>query len=138
MDAFAGLRAAPAAAAVLGLMLAGLSLRVIRMRRRGRVSLGPGGPGLQRAVRAQANFAEHAPLALTLLLILELNGENPAVLYGLGGALILGRCLHAFGVSRTDENFAYRTAGMALTLTAVIGASLRLAAAAAAGVQGAP
>lgn len=33
----------------------------------------------------------------------------------MGSALIGGRLLHAWGVSQEQENFRYRTAGMALT-----------------------
>ncbi|MHC8507949.1 MAG: MAPEG family protein [Rhodospirillales bacterium] len=131
MDSLTGLTVTPALAAVLGLMLAALSLHVIRLRYRERVSLGDGGsPDLLRAIRAQANFAEHAPLTLVLLMILEINRAEAAVLYGLGAALVLGRCLHAFGVSRTGAHFLWRTVGMILTFAALIGASLRLAAAA--------
>ena len=58
----------PLYAALLALWFVVLSLHVIRCRREARVSLGDGGNGrLQRAIRAQANFAEYVPLALVLL-----------------------------------------------------------------------
>ncbi|MGZ9080482.1 MAG: MAPEG family protein, partial [Burkholderiales bacterium] len=55
----------PLYAALLGLWLLVLSLRVVQQRRAARVSLGDGGnTALQRAIRAQGNFVEYVPLAL--------------------------------------------------------------------------
>lgn len=51
-------------------------------------------------LRVQANFVENVPLALLLLLILELRAAPALVLHGFGGGLVLCRVLHAFGMSR--------------------------------------
>lgn len=51
-------------------------------------------------LRVQANFVENVPLALVLLLILELQGTPANVLHWLGGGLTVCRLLHAFGMSR--------------------------------------
>ncbi len=90
----------PLYAALCGLLLIALSLRVVRLRRKHLVSLGDGGqPELQAAIRAQGNFAEYAPLALLLLFLLELSRQAPHwALHLLGAALFLGRALHAWGV----------------------------------------
>ena len=115
----------PIYAALCGLLLILLSVRVIRQRRRSKVALGDAGkPEMQRAMRVQANFAEYAPLALLLLALAELQGVDPILLHGLGGLLLLGRLLHAFGLAREPETFAFRTAGMALTFIAIAAASL--------------
>ena len=51
------------------------------------------------AYRVQANFVENVPLALVLLLALELQGTAPAALHALGIALVACRLLHAWGLN---------------------------------------
>lgn len=50
------------------------------------------------ALRVQANFVENVPIALLLLLILEIQGAPIVVLHGSGACLFLFRLLHAFGL----------------------------------------
>lgn len=90
----------PLYAALCGILLIMLSMRVVRYRQKFQVSLGDGGhPELQAAIRAQGNFAEYAPLALFLLFLLELTRDAPVwALHLLGAALFLGRAIHAWGV----------------------------------------
>ncbi len=108
-------------AALLALLYLGLGLRVIRLRRRLKVAVGDGGqPELQRAVRVHANFAEYVPLALVLLLLAELQGAPAWLLHALGLALLVGRLIHARGVSRTREDFRWRVAGMTLTFPVLL------------------
>ena len=103
-------------AAILSLLFVWLSRNVIASRRRQRVPLGDGGhPDLLRRMRAQGNFAEYAPFALVLMAFGEIQGLYPIVVHLLGLMLLAGRCLHAYGVSRTPENFRFRVTGMALT-----------------------
>lgn len=103
-------------AALLTVLYLVLTFRAIGMRGRLRVTLGDGGDqGLQRAVRAHSNFAEYAPLALVLLALVEGSGAQPITVHGLSAALLLGRLLHALGVSRLREPLPLRMAGMVLT-----------------------
>jgi uncharacterized membrane protein YecN with MAPEG domain len=51
-------------------------------------------------VRVQANFVENVPLALVLLLALELQHTPRLALHVLGGALVVCRLLHAWGLGR--------------------------------------
>ena len=107
----------PLYAALLALLFVALTLRTIRLRRRYRVALGDGAhPALLRAMRAHANFAEYVPLALVLFYFAEIGGAPQALAHLLGGSLLIGRCLHAWGVSQARETFAFRVTGMALTL----------------------
>ena len=53
-------------------------------------------------LRVQANFVENVPLALLLLLMMELNGTSHLVLHGIGLSLIACRLLHALGLSRHE------------------------------------
>jgi hypothetical protein len=50
------------------------------------------------ALRVQANFVENVPLALLLLLGLELQGVAPAALHVFGLSLLTCRSLHAWGL----------------------------------------
>jgi len=50
-------------------------------------------------LRAQANFVENVPLALVLLLTLEVNGLGREAVHLLGAALVVLRLLHAWGLS---------------------------------------
>ncbi len=50
------------------------------------------------ALRVQANFVENVPLALLLLLGLELQGVAAPILHTFGASLVACRLLHAFGL----------------------------------------
>jgi uncharacterized membrane protein YecN with MAPEG domain len=113
-------------AGILGLVLLVLSFRVIAVRRSARISLGAGGnPVLERRIRSHANFCEFAPLILLLLALAELGGAMDGTwLYALGGALVVGRVAHPFGIEGAGMNF--RLIGMISTFSALIGLSLGL------------
>lgn len=117
----------PVYASVLALMFCVLAFRTLILRRRLTIAVGDGGNAvLQRAIRVHGNFAEYTPLALLLVWWLELRSENLLWIHTLCGALIVGRLIHAFGVSQVQENYNLRTAGMFLTFTVIISASLRI------------
>jgi uncharacterized membrane protein YecN with MAPEG domain len=61
-------------ASVLTVIFIKLSFAVIGLRRKNKVALGDGGKeDLERAIRAQGNFAEYVPFGLILLACLELS-----------------------------------------------------------------
>ena len=67
-------------AALLGLLGAALTINVIVNRVRSKVDVGDGGVAkLAQAVRAHANFAEQAPLALIVIGLAEMLGARPLV-----------------------------------------------------------
>jgi len=114
----------PLYAALLALLFVALSVRTLRLRKSLRIAIGDAGdPRMLRAMRVHSNFAEYVPLALILLLLSELNGAPPLLLHALGAMLLVGRLSHAWGVSRADEQFQYRVAGMGLTFAVTIIAS---------------
>jgi uncharacterized membrane protein YecN with MAPEG domain len=116
----------PLYAAFLALLYIYLSVRTIGLRRKLQVALGPGdNPEMLRAMRVHANFAEYVPLALILIYLVEAQGPAVWLVHALGAALLLGRCLHAYGVSQVQETFACRVSGMVLTFT-VLGVSAGL------------
>ena len=103
-------------AALLALVFVALSRNVILYRRRQRIAIGAeGDAGLLRRVRAQGNFAEYVPLALVLIAFAEIQGLMPPLIHALGLALLTGRLVHAYGLTRTPENFRFRVTGIALT-----------------------
>ena len=114
----------PFYAAVIALLFVALSIRTLRLRHRFKVAIGPSEePLLARAMRVHANFAEYVPIALLLMLFVEMATRNQTLIHALGLMLIAGRSLHAYGVSQLRENFRYRVSGMALTFTVIITAS---------------
>ena len=52
------------------------------------------------AERVQANFVENVPMALLLMLLVELSGAATGFLHAIGLALVLCRVLHAYGLAR--------------------------------------
>jgi uncharacterized membrane protein YecN with MAPEG domain len=54
------------------------------------------------ALRVQANFVENVPLALLLLLGLELQGVAAPILHAFGASLVACRVLHAFGLGNYE------------------------------------
>jgi len=117
----------PVYAGLLALMLVALSVVTIRQRRHARAALGDRGvPGLQRAIRAHGNFTEYVPLALVLMLMAELTRHPAWLLHTLGLTLLLGRLCHAWGITRSEENFRWRVVGMSLTFAVLISAALAL------------
>jgi uncharacterized membrane protein YecN with MAPEG domain len=103
-----------------GLLFA-LSVRVIRKRRQLSVSVGDAGDEeMTRRIRAQANFSEYVPIALLLILLLELAGTPTALLHLLGIVLLVGRLLHAW--SLTARSGWARVAGMTMTFAVLVSA----------------
>ncbi len=115
----------PIYAGLAALLFAVLSVRVIQLRGSARVSLGfAENRGLERAIRAHANFAEYAPFVLLLMALAELQAVPLWQINAIGAALLLGRVIHALGVLREPEPMRFRVVGMSLTLAALISAGL--------------
>ena len=115
----------PLYAGLLGLLLIILAFNISRYRVGLKISFGDGEhPGLKRAIRAHANLTENAPLALILLLAVEVQGFSAAVVHALGATLVVGRVLHAFGLSRTEGASAGRAVGILLTWLLILMASV--------------
>jgi uncharacterized membrane protein YecN with MAPEG domain len=115
-------------AAVLTAVFIRLSFLVIGLRRKNKVGLGSGGnEDLERAIRAQGNFAEYVPFGLILLACLELNGAAWWLVAIPGVTLIIGRLIHAIGINTPPPDFSKRVLGMKftfITLMALVGLNL--------------
>ena len=122
---------------LLALLLVGLSARVVQLRASTGTIFGMAGDGgenaLNRAIRAQANFTEYAPIAALLLVVVEVAGYSALWIHSLGGLLVLGRLLHAQGFSREGGASFGRVAGTLATFIVIaVGSGLTLYAAASA------
>lgn len=108
-------------ASLLALFFVFLSVRTIRMRRSLGIGLGDANnAAMTRAMRVHSNFAEYVPFSLLLLYFAESVGAPWLLMHGLGLALLTGRGLHAFGVSREPEDYRFRVAGMSLTFFVIL------------------
>jgi uncharacterized membrane protein YecN with MAPEG domain len=90
-------------AGILAILFVVLSYRVVQRRGHG-VSLGDGGDEvLLRRIRGHGNFAEYVPLILVMMGMLELGGQKPMLLHGLGITLVVARLLHGVSLSFTEK-----------------------------------
>jgi uncharacterized membrane protein YecN with MAPEG domain len=105
--------------AVSALVLVVISWQVIRRRRELGVAVGDAGDALlTRRIRAHANFVEYVPLALLLILSLELAQVAAAVLHTLGCLLVAGRLIHAWAI--VADSVPGRVIGMGSTFLVLI------------------
>jgi uncharacterized protein len=106
--------------AVLALMAVILAVRVVRVRRAERIGLGDGDNRmLNRRIRAHGNFSEYAPFLALLLLALPLVGAREWLVHLVGMTGLVGRILHAAGISRSGGASWPRVSGMILTFAAI-------------------
>lgn len=115
-------------AALLGLLAAALTVRVILNRVKTGIQAGDrGNAGLAQAIRAHANLAEQVPLALLLMALSEAVGTPAAVVHALGAGLVVARLASAWGLSHSLGPTTPRQAGAGLTVLVVTAASLLIA-----------
>jgi uncharacterized membrane protein YecN with MAPEG domain len=108
-------------AAALTIIFIKLSFAVIGLRRKNQIGLGSGGiDDLERAIRAQGNFAEYVPFGIILIACLELNGAPWWLVTIPGITLIIGRLIHAKGMNIPPPDFSKRALGMKFTFYTLI------------------
>jgi uncharacterized membrane protein YecN with MAPEG domain len=111
----------PVIAAALTIIFIKLSFAVIGLRRKNQIGLGSGGiDDLERAIRAQGNFAEYVPFGIILIACLELNGAPWWLVTIPGITLIIGRLIHAKGMNIPPPDFSKRVLGMKFTFYTLI------------------
>ena len=76
------------------------------------------------ANRRHLNFVEHAPLALILIAIVELNGAPSVWVHSLGGALVVARIIHPFGIQADSVTHPARAIGAILTALVTLVAAI--------------
>lgn len=106
--------------AVLGaLLLMKFSFNVVRLRMQYRVAYGDGGfSELQSAIRIHGNAVEYIPVALVLLLFMEMNGAETWMVHICGIILIAGRLMHYYGFHH--RLFRWRRAGSERDLVRIV------------------
>lgn len=100
------------------LLLLGLSLRVSLLRIRHKVSLGDGEvKPLRWAMRAHGNAAEHGPVLILLLALIEAGGAPGVVAHLFGAAGLAARALASYGLATGGRaGFTPRSVGATITL----------------------
>ncbi len=111
-------------AALAALICFWLAMRCGSVRTKEKIMHGDGGHALlMQRMRAQANFTEYTPLALVLILALDLAGQDGWALGLAALAFMLGRVLHAIGMDSAEFAKA-RMIGMILTMPVLLGLAL--------------
>lgn len=111
----------PMYAALLGFLFFYLSIRTIGLRRRLKIGIGAKeNDEMIRGMRVHSNFAEYVPITLLLIYFVEIQGGHQLLIHALGALLLVGRSVHAYGVSQINEKFVFRVSGMVMTFTALL------------------
>ncbi|MEX0297867.1 MAG: MAPEG family protein [Kordiimonas sp.] len=112
----------------LCLLLVYLSYGVSKERLRSKTDLGDGGdPALLRAIRAQGNLIEYAPMGLILIGLLETAQVQRELVIALAITFVVGRYMHGLMLGKIEGKNHYRFWGTVLTwLTLIIGAIVGL------------
>tara|TARA_R110000868_G_scaffold38572_10_gene134769 strand:+ start:2386 stop:2796 length:411 start_codon:yes stop_codon:yes gene_type:complete len=108
-----------------------LSINVVRLRRKYKISLKDSGNiYLIRAIRAQANFIEYVPIILVAHLSLVLFDINFILFSILASLMIVGRVLHIFSIiyieSKEPPIFIFRAIAMVCTFASMLLSSIAL------------
>lgn len=114
-------------AGLLAILYIALAACVIRGRYKYRIGLGDGGnEDMVRRIRIHGNFAEYVPFALLLLFLVDDAQTSPVIVHILGLMLLIGRLLHAWGVSSSSGVSKGRFIGMVLTMVMIIACAVIL------------
>ena len=82
---------------------------------------------LTRAIRAQANLTEFAPLFVILILIGELQNGNSYIIGALAATFMIARLAHGYALAFSENNAPARAGGFVLTVIPIaIGAIYNL------------
>jgi len=111
----------PLYAALLALWFVVLSVSVTVHRQRHGISFGDkGNEQMLRVIRSQGNFAEYVPLALLMMLFLEMSHFSIYLLHVLGIMLLASRLLHGYALSFTPGFMFGRVVGATLTWVVLV------------------
>lgn len=106
-------------AVLSALLLMKFSFDVVRLRMQYRVAYGDGGfSELQSAIRIHGNAVEYIPIAIVLMLFMEMNGAETRMVHICGIVLLAGRLMHYYGFHH--RLFRWRRSGMSATRCALL------------------
>lgn len=101
------------------MLIVWLSLQVIKLRHRHKISIGNGNISeLETAIAAQHNTIEYIPIMLLLLIAMEVNQVSVILIHLFGILILLGRSLHAKAM--LTNNMALRVRAMQITIWTII------------------
>jgi uncharacterized membrane protein YecN with MAPEG domain len=110
--------------AVLGILFLAFTLRVGMYRVKAKILIGTGDdPELLRRTRGQANFTETVPMALFLIITMEILGASDLWLHSLSVTLVLGRICHYAGLTEIAP-VLFRMLGMGATIATILASSI--------------
>lgn len=93
-----------ATTALVALLLLALAILTVRQRLKLKAAFGDAdSPALIAASRSHGNLAEHAPIVLIMMGLLEYAGANATLLIGIAAAFIIGRLAHVIGLHQPSE-----------------------------------
>lgn len=114
----------PIYVAILGLLFLPITMRVALYRIKSKISLGAGDDlEMVRRIRGQANFIETVPMALFLLIVMEILGASNLWLNALGLTLVISRITHYFGLIELAP-ISFRVFGILTTLLTIMFSSI--------------
>ncbi|HEY3857995.1 MAG TPA: MAPEG family protein [Gammaproteobacteria bacterium] len=112
-------------AAICGLLLVFMAVRVSYARGKLKVDLGDGGKDdMLRAMRTHGNAAEYIPISLILLFFLEMQGSAHWWLHVCGITLVVSRLLHMQGLMQSATLTPGRLVGTGLGWALIVVMSL--------------
>jgi len=79
-----------------------------------------GEEALTRAIRAQGNLIEYAPIFLILIFIAEYNGTHPHMLYMTGIIFLIARLMHGVAFGFMQYSPLLRVGGTLLTFLSIL------------------
>jgi uncharacterized membrane protein YecN with MAPEG domain len=90
--------------AICALLLLFTGVATVRQRLRLKIAFGDAGDAkLTSASRSHGNLAEHAPIVILLIAMLEMAKSNHLVLMAIGAAFLGGRVAHIIGLHMPSE-----------------------------------
>ena len=102
--------------ALLAILFVPFTLRVGLYRTQHKINIGDGqDENMIKLIRGQGNFVETVPLAILLIIVMEVLGASDTWLHSLGALLVAGRLLHYLGITELGP-FLCRPIGMFATL----------------------
>ena len=109
---------------IIALWLLVLSARIIALRGASFLKFfsfnNYGDQTLTRAIRAQSNLIEYAPIFLILIFIAEYNGAHPHLLYMIGTIFLIARLMHGFAFGFMKYSPFLRVSGTLLTFLSIL------------------
>ena len=102
-------------ACIMAFMFLVLSYRVIFLRYKRKIPVGDGGDKeMMTLIQARSNIVDYVPLALLMMLILEILGTKALFLHGFGLSIIVSRLLQGWGLSVSSGGSWGRISGAIL------------------------